>query len=86
MANLKRRVARLEAVRAPEPPRVGPEEIEEMVSLLRQAAARVGAEYVVADIAPALANNSGIPVEEVAEALREAVSDVAATSFKGVSG
>ncbi len=79
MANLKRRLARLEAMRAAEPPALEPVTFEEVLSWtpsLRSAAARHGVEFIVADLASFLGAWLGMSEEEAAGRLRDALSDV----------
>ncbi len=79
MANLKRRLARLEALRAAEPPPPEPITFEEVLSwspLLRSNAARHGVEFIVTDSASFIGALTGMSDEEAAARLRDALSDV----------
>ena len=70
-------MAQLEVLRPPElPPAADPERSAETITLLRKCAARHGIDWVVADIAPAFASGLGMQVDEAAEMLTEALTDV----------
>ncbi len=82
MANLERRVSRLEGLRPPPAPPADPEALERTFALLRACAARHGPERIVADLTSyfaAFAAGLKMSPEAAAEMLRGLLAGVVYT-------